>query len=101
MLEEKKGLREGLGVEVMLMVSISGPESDNSSKSSRRSSISAGSMSPPFPEHELNTILLILTIVCTNKSVMVNLIVRLQHCKKYSLQAQFHLGNIEAYDFQT
>lgn len=49
LLEEKNGLREGLGVEVILIVSISGPESDNSSKSSRRSSISAGSMSPPFP----------------------------------------------------
>lgn len=44
---EKKGLRDGFGVEVILIVSTSGPLSDRSSNSSKRSSISAGSMSPP------------------------------------------------------
>ncbi|PSN31241.1 hypothetical protein C0J52_22894 [Blattella germanica] len=45
---EKKGLREGFGVEEMLIVSISGPESLKSSNSSKRSSISVGSTSPPI-----------------------------------------------------
>jgi len=44
---EKNGLSEGLGVEEMLIVSISGPESLRSSSSSNRSSISVGSTSPP------------------------------------------------------
>jgi len=48
---EKNGLSEGLGVEEMLIVSISGPESLRSSSSSNRSSISVGSTSPPEKTH--------------------------------------------------
>lgn len=47
LLEEKKGLRLGFGVDDMLIVSISGPDSDKSSSSSKKSSISVGSTSPP------------------------------------------------------
>lgn len=46
-LDEKKGRSDGFGVDEMLSVSISGPDSDRSSSSSKRSSISVGSMSPP------------------------------------------------------
>lgn len=46
---EKNGRREGLGVDEMLIVSTSGPESLMSSSSSNRSSMSAGSMSVPAP----------------------------------------------------
>lgn len=47
LLLEKNGRSEGLGVEDILIVSTSGPESLMSSNSSNRSSISAGSMSVP------------------------------------------------------
>lgn len=52
---EKNGLSEGLGVDEMLIVSISGPESLRSSSSSNRSSISVGSTSPPeHTKHNLS-----------------------------------------------
>lgn len=47
---EKKGRSDGLGVDEMLMVSISGPESLISSSSSNKSAMSVGSMSAPAYE---------------------------------------------------
>jgi hypothetical protein len=44
---EKNGRSDGFGVDEMLIVSISGPESLISSSSSKRSAMSVGSMSPP------------------------------------------------------
>lgn len=87
--EEKYGRSDGFGVDEMLMVSTSGPESLKSS-SSNKSSISVGSISPPdtkeivFKHRILTThyFLLILwdinkfnrkeTVINTNQNLLLN-----------------------------
>lgn len=53
---EKKGRSDGFGVDKIDNVSKSGPESLKSSSSSKRSSMSAGSMSPPLNKQFKNDI---------------------------------------------
>lgn len=67
LLEQKKGLSEGFGVEPMLMVSTSGPESLYSSSSwSNRSSISAGST---VPSETTNKAVIPLSAVCRYSAI--------------------------------
>ena len=70
---EKNGLRDGLGVDEILIVSSSGPESLRSSNSSNRSSISVGSTSPPT--HQQAYLLFIIIVTVNKKTASEKLII--------------------------